>query len=260
MSLKAVRQAVRSAPPETSRDALKRENALAQDFFQWNGVQGGQSYADARRGSSKASQRCCAAREVVVLLAFRFRARRSTREKRSSADAACRPLPWPPRRPRPRARASEAAANPAMLARCRSDAPPCAFRGGAGCCTSPVSRGALLDDELDSKLLHSAAQRLAQADVPGPAFAALRVGRMVALQKPNGRGVRALVVGDVFRRLVGRTLAQTFAPQLQQACLPHQYGLSTRAGTEALTCVLRAAVEIDPRATILSVDAVHGRL
>ena len=80
----------------------------------------------------------------------------------------------------------------------------------------------LLDDEL--------AQRLAQADVPGPALAALRVGRMVALQKPNGRGVRALVVRDVFRRLVGRTLAQTFAPQFQQACLPHQYGFSTRAG------------------------------
>ena len=92
--------------------------------------------------------------------------------------------------------------------------------------------------------------------MPGPAVAALRVGRIVALQKPNGRGVRALVVGDVFRRLVGRTLAQSFAPRFQQACLPHQYGLTTRAGTEALTRVLRTAVEVDPRATILSVDAI----
>ena len=41
-----------------------------------------------------------------------------------------------------------------------------------------------------------------------------------------------------------------------RACLPHQYGLSTRAGTEALTRVLRTAVEVDPRATILSVDAI----
>ena len=114
----------------------------------------------------------------------------------------------------------------------------------------------LLDEEGDTQLLHRAACRLAQADVPTPALAALRVGRIVALQKPGRRGVCALVVGDVLRRLVGRTLAQAFAPHFQRACLPHQFGLSTRAGTEALTRVLRAATEIDPRATVLSVDAV----
>ncbi|CAE7234973.1 unnamed protein product [Symbiodinium sp. CCMP2592] len=57
----------------------------------------------------------------------------------------------------------------------------------------------LLDDEVDSQLLHCAAQRLAQADVPAAALAALRVGRIVALQKPDGRGIRALVIGDVLR-------------------------------------------------------------
>ena len=56
-------------------------------------------------------------------------------------------------------------------------------------------------------LLHRAAERLANADVPEQVLQALRLGRMVALRKPNGR-VRALVVGDVFRRLVSRALAQ----------------------------------------------------
>ena len=42
----------------------------------------------------------------------------------------------------------------------------------------------------------------------------------------------------------------------EQACLPHQYGLSTRAGSEALPRVLRVAAEVDTRATVLSVDAV----
>ena len=74
-------------------------------------------------------------------------------------------------------------------------------------------------------------------------------------QKPNGR-VRALVVGDAFRRLVGRVLASHFVPQFQEACVPHQYGLSTRTGTEAVSRLLRAATEACPRATILSVDAV----
>ena len=113
----------------------------------------------------------------------------------------------------------------------------------------------LLDEEYDCRLLHGAAELLAQASVPEEALAGIRVGRMVALRKPNGR-VRALVVGDVFRRLVGRVLAQHFAPRLQEACLPFQYGLSTRSGTEAVSRLLRAAAEADPRATILSVDAV----
>ena len=113
----------------------------------------------------------------------------------------------------------------------------------------------LLDDEADCTLLHRAAERLARADVPVPVVAAIRAGRIVALRKPNGR-VRALVVGDVLRRLVGRTLAQEYASELQAACMPFQYGLSTRAGTEALVRLLRVATEIDPRATVLSIDAI----
>ena len=80
------------------------------------------------------------------------------------------------------------------------------------------------------------------AQVPDDVLAAVRVGRVVALQKPNGR-VRAVVVGDVLRRLVGRVLAQQFGPQLQEECLPFQFGLSTCAGTEAVVCFLRAATE-----------------
>ena len=92
----------------------------------------------------------------------------------------------------------------------------------------------LLDDDEDARLLHGAAVRLANADVPPEVLEGIRVGRLVALRKPNGR-VRALVIGDVLRRLVGRVLAQHFAPHLQQACMPHQFGLSTRAGTEAVS-------------------------
>ena len=74
----------------------------------------------------------------------------------------------------------------------------------------------------------------------------------------SGAG-RALVVGDVFRRLVARALAQLFAifaGAFQEACLPYQFGLSTRAGTEGLYKLLHTATELDPRATVLSIDAV----
>eukprot|EP00439_Symbiodinium_sp_Y106_P006500 s1645_g1.t1 len=97
----------------------------------------------------------------------------------------------------------------------------------------------LLDDPSDCALLHRAAERWANAD-PEQVLQALRLGRMVARRKPNGR-VRALVVGDVFRRLVARALAQHFAGAFQDACLPYQFGLSTRAGTEGLYKLLHTA-------------------
>ena len=59
---------------------------------------------------------------------------------------------------------------------------------------------------------------------------------------------RALVVGDVFRRLVARALAQHLAGALEAACMPYQSGLRTSAGTEVAAAT--------PRATVLSVDAV----
>ena len=44
-----------------------------------------------------------------------------------------------------------------------------------------------------------------------PLAAAIGLGRIVALQKPNGR-VRGIVVGDFLRRLVARSLAHLFRP------------------------------------------------
>ena len=87
------------------------------------------------------------------------------------------------------------------------------------------------------------------------AFKAFSPVSRVALRKSTGR-VRALVIGDTFRRLVGRTLARLYAPALQRATLPFQFGLSTRAGTEAVHRCLQVATELDPQATILSLDAV----
>ena len=126
------------------------------------------------------------------------------------------------------------------------------------CCAPAYARHSkqgTIDDPSDCALLHRAAERLANADVPEQVLQALRLGRVVALRKPNGR-VRALVVGDVFRRLVARALAQHFAGAFQEACLPYQFGLSTRAGTEGLYKLLHTATELDPRATVLSIDLV----
>ena len=73
------------------------------------------------------------------------------------------------------------------------------------------------------ELMVMAACKLVAGLVPSEVVDGLRLGRMVALTKPN----------DIFRRLVSRTLAA-----FRSACAPVQYALSTRAGALArkLSC------------------------
>ena len=57
------------------------------------------------------------------------------------------------------------------------------------------------DDEDSADLLMWAAGQIANAALPPPVLAGIRLGRIVALQKPDG-GVRGLVMSDAFRRVV----------------------------------------------------------
>ena len=128
-----------------------------------------------------------------------------------------------------------------------------AAAGPSGCTNEHLR--VLMDEETTAELLGHAADRLAVAKVPSDVADALRLGRMVALTKPTG-GVRALVMGDVFRRLVARTLARQFGAAFRTACAPFQYALSTRAGSEAVVRAVQTAIEADPRMTVLSIDGV----
>ncbi|CAK0888740.1 unnamed protein product, partial [Prorocentrum cordatum] len=113
----------------------------------------------------------------------------------------------------------------------------------------------LLDDEHCCDLLHHAATLLARAQIPGPVAEALRLGRLTALRKSNGR-VRGIVTGDVFRRLVARTLAQQVGEEVEQATAPFQFALSTRAGTECVAHLVQTLTQGDPAATVVSIDGI----
>ena len=86
-------------------------------------------------------------------------------------------------------------------------------------------------------------------------LAAVRLGRMTALQKPDG-GVRGIIVGDYFRRLVSRTLAKAIAQKAEDATSPFQHALKTRAGCECVAHMVQASTEFSDSATIVSVDGV----
>ena len=113
----------------------------------------------------------------------------------------------------------------------------------------------VLDNVRDAHLLFSMAEQLSRAHVPLSVTDALRLGRMTALQKPSG-GVRGIVAGDVLRRLVAKTVAQQMGKAVEAATRPHQYAMSTRAGTERIAHVLQVLAEVDPRFTAVSIDCV----
>ena len=98
-------------------------------------------------------------------------------------------------------------------------------------------------------------EQLAQARVPPTIHASIRQGRMIALQKPRS-GVRGILVGDVVRRLVARTMAQQLSKAVEAATARHQYAMCTRAGTECVAHVLQVLTEIGPQTTIVSIDGV----
>ena len=104
-------------------------------------------------------------------------------------------------------------------------------------------------------LLFEAASNLAQAKFPVKTATVLTGARLIALAKPDG-GVRGIATGCSLRRLVARTLAKQFAKDFETECAPFQYPLSTRAGTDCVGHMLRAATDSDAAATVLSVDGI----
>ena len=132
-----------------------------------------------------------------------------------------------------------------------------AARGAAGGLAGDFNEHlkTLLDDERATELLAYVAERFAWGDVPDDIIEALSLGKLTALMKDNGR-VRGIVAGDIFRRGVARTLAQQFAKDFEQARMPFQYALSTRAGTECVARVVRALTELDGRLTLVSIDGI----
>ena len=73
--------------------------------------------------------------------------------------------------------------------------------------------------------------------------------------KPDG-GVRGNVAGDVFRRLVARTMSQQLDPAVERATSPDQYAMTTKAGCECIAHALQSLTELYPEATITSIDGV----
>ena len=111
----------------------------------------------------------------------------------------------------------------------------------------------LLDAPRDLLAFFHASEQLSRAQVPPSIREAVKLGRLTALQKPNG-GVRGIVAGDIVRRLVARTMSQQLMEAVQAATAPFQYAMSTKSGCECIAHALQGLTVMDPRATVMSID------
>ena len=110
----------------------------------------------------------------------------------------------------------------------------------------------ILSDLPGMKLFFQLGENFSRGHVPRVAVDLVRAGRMTALKKPDG-GVRGIVVRDVVRRLVARTMSQQLGPATMAATAPHQFALSTRAGCECVAHILQ-----NPGITVTSIDGVSA--
>ena len=83
----------------------------------------------------------------------------------------------------------------------------------------------------------------------------VRLGRITALQKPNG-AVRGIIAGDMIRRLVARTVSQQLSKVVERATSPFQYALTTPSGGECIAHAPQAIKDLDDRATVLLIDGI----
>ena len=114
----------------------------------------------------------------------------------------------------------------------------------------------LLDVSADSLVLGQVAALFSRAQVPPEIMDALGAGRLTtALQKPDG-GVRGIVVGEIFRRVTARTIAQQYSKKVEVATAPFQYALKTRSVCETVAHILQVLTELDPSSTVVSVDGI----
>ena len=146
----------------------------------------------------------------------------------------------------------------------RSDAEECLLclrtaRRGAASGPSGMTADHLfpiLESEPDSELLVQVVSKLACGDVPQDVINGIRLGILTALNKPDG-GVRGVVVGDIIRCLVAKTMASRLvAKKAGKATAPFQYALPTKAGCECIAHILQGLTDRDANVTVVTVDGV----
>ena len=99
------------------------------------------------------------------------------------------------------------------------------------------------------------AGRLANSQVPAVVVDALRVSKLTTSLKPNGR-IRGMTAGEVFRRLLAKTVAKQYQEPLRAAVAPAKFVLCDRNGTDALVHLIQFLIDEDPPTIVFTIYGV----
>ena len=113
----------------------------------------------------------------------------------------------------------------------------------------------LLDGGATWEKFVNMASAFTKDDIPPELVPLLKLGRMTALKKRDGRA-RGIVTGCAFRRLVSKAVARQSASLFRDATAPYQFALQTRAGMDALVHAIRALTDGNPDLVVLSLDGI----
>ena len=105
----------------------------------------------------------------------------------------------------------------------------------------------LLESEHDSRLFCQAASALARGEIPEEILSGFWLGRLTALR---------IVVGEILRRLIARSIAKQMAKSVEAATVSFQCALSTKGGCECVAHILQTLTDQDGQATVLSIDGI----
>ena len=142
-----------------------------------------------------------------------------------------------------------------MFANCVRSAPSGSSPGPGG--RSNEMLRVLMEDKESLLHLHASAKDFARADVPQ----SVHDGQHNRVAEARWRRERRCNRTS-FWRLVAMTLARQFGTEVEAACAPFQFTLSTRAGVDCVGHAVRAATDADPMTKVLSVDGTgaHDRV
>ena len=139
------------------------------------------------------------------------------------------------------------------LRECLCRAPRGSSPGPGGCTYEHLK--VCLDDQECFELLANLVEDFARGHIPKELASAYTSARMTAIRKACN-GVRGIATGTSLRRLIAKTLARQFGEEMEEACAPFQFALSTRAGTYCMGHIIRFLTDLDPETTVLSIDGI----
>ena len=113
----------------------------------------------------------------------------------------------------------------------------------------------LLESDRVSQLFFEIEAELSRDNAADGFWDAFREGRMTALAKSDD-DVHDIADGDVFRRLMTRTITQEIDETVQSVTAPFQYASKLRADSECVSHILHILVESDVHVTLYSIDDI----